>query len=130
MQQRLELPDLSVDAPLGMEDDGADMHSLLPDPGDSVEDSILDMQFSEAIRDAVEGFRKDLDDKQQAILDRRLFTSEPVTLQIIADEFGLSRERIRQIESKLKLELKSFLADTLSLGSEGQVVIVDSDPVN
>ena len=128
MEQRLALPDLSVDAPIsGDEEDGGDYHNLLADSGLSAEDQIVDGQFSRALRSAVEEFKLSLSDKEQAIVDLRLFTETPATLQDIAERFDLSRERIRQLESRLKERLKVYLVERLQLGSDGEVMIEGDD---
>ncbi len=43
------------------------------------------------------------------ILEERLLTDEPLTLQTIADRFGISRERVRQIEVNLLKKMKKYL---------------------
>jgi len=123
MEQRLALPDLSVDASVRGVDDTLDFHGVLPDQTANSEDVVIENQFSEALRDAVDTFKQNLDEKERAIVDSRLFTEEPITLQEIADKFGLSRERIRQIETGLKAKLKNYLREKLDLGSEGEVDI-------
>lgn len=123
MEQRLFLPDLSIDAPVGRSDDAATFHSLFPDSAESAEETVVREQFGEELRSAVEDFKKSADAKEILIIDKRLFTEDPVTLQVIADEFGVSRERIRQIESRLKGRLKTFLAQRLGLDDEGQISI-------
>ncbi len=119
MEQRLGLPELSVDAPLGGAhrhgEEGADLLSTLSDGSESAEHTVVREQFSATLREALDEFKKGLDDKERAIIERRLFTEDPVTLQVIADDFGLSRERIRQIESRLKDNLKSYLSEKLEI---------------
>lgn len=128
MEQRLALPDLSVDAPLGSGEDAGDLHGILPDTNTpDAEDVVVRDQFAGAVRQAVEAFKATVDEKERAILELRLFTEDPVTLQVIADRFGLSRERIRQLEARLKGRLKRFLAERLDLGDEGEVNIGDED---
>lgn len=128
MEQRLALPDLSVDAPLGTGEDAGDLHGILPDTSaPDAEDVVVRDQFAGAVRQAVEAFKATVDEKERAILELRLFTEDPVTLQVIADRFGLSRERIRQLEARLKGRLKRFLAERLDLGEEGEVNIGDED---
>lgn len=121
MEQRLSLPDLSVDAPVGKGQEKSTFHSVLPDAGDSAEETLVREQFSESVRRVVEEFKAEADAKEIAILDRRLFTEDPVTLQVVADDFGVSRERIRQIESRLKSRLKKFLSDRLGLDEQGEI---------
>jgi RNA polymerase sigma-32 factor len=115
MEQRLALPDLSIDGPSSTSDESFDLHGILPDGTPSTEDQVANQQLTIAIREAVEEFKLDADEKERAIIERRLFTDEPQTLQEIADEFKLSRERIRQIEARLKERLKEFLKDRLRI---------------
>lgn len=123
MEQRLSLPEVSVDAKVGNDDDARDLHSILANQQDSAEEILVKEQFATAVRQTVEEFKKNLDEKEQVIIDQRLFAEDPVTLQVIADRFGLSRERIRQLESRLKKQLKAYLAEKLQLSDAGEVVI-------
>lgn len=125
MEQRLGLPEFSVDAKVGGNEDSTDFHGLIADTKENAEDVIVREQFSDAIRKSVSKFKENLNDKEKAIIDLRLMTEEPVTLQEIADRFDLSRERIRQLESRLKEQLKEFLSGELDLGEEGVVDIGD-----
>ena len=59
-------------------------------------------------------FQKSLNSKEKMILDARLLAEEPKTLQEVADEFGLTRERVRQIEAKLIEKLKKQLEPYLN----------------
>jgi RNA polymerase sigma-32 factor len=43
------------------------------------------------------------------ILNKRLLAEEPVTLQEVGEEFGVSRERVRQLEERLKKTVISYL---------------------
>jgi RNA polymerase sigma-32 factor len=123
MEQRLALPDLSVDAPVGKNEDASDWHGLLPDQAANAEEQVLDEQFRLSLNEAMESFKEQADEKEKAILERRLFTEDPETLQAIASEFDVSRERIRQVEARLKIRLKEFLADRLGLDEDGQIEI-------
>lgn len=124
MQQRLALPDLSVDAPVVAGEGRTDYHSILPDLNTpDTEERIAAEDFSRRLREEVERFKAQLNEKERAIIDRRLFTEDPITLQEIADQFQLSRERIRQIEGTLKERLKSYLSKKLQLGDSGEVEI-------
>jgi RNA polymerase sigma-32 factor len=127
MEQRLALPDMSVDAPVGKADDTLDLHGVLPDSGASAEEIVLDEQFADVLREKVDLFKEQADMKEIAIIEQRLFTEEPVTLQVIADQFGVSRERIRQVESKLKERLKEYLSEALNLGEEGEILLGDGE---
>ena len=54
------------------------------------------------------GIDDKLNYKEKVILTRRLLSDEPQTLQTIADQFSISRERVRQIESNLLKKLKKL----------------------
>ena len=130
MQQRLALPDLSVDAPVGAGPDAVDMHSVLPDEAESAEDTVVREQFSDILKSALEEYKETVGDKERAIIDQRLYTEEPATLQTIADQFGVTRERIRQIEARLTKKLKAYLEERLRLDSEGEVRLELDDSVS
>lgn len=125
MEQRLALPDLSVDARFKSAEESGDLHGVLPDTKANQEEVVLREQFSESVRATIEEFKKKLGEKERAVVDYRLLCEEPLTLQEIADRFDLSRERIRQIEQALKLELRDYLKDKLSLNDEGVVDIAE-----
>ena len=119
MQQRLALPDLSVDQPVSSgSGEIGDLHSVIADSSSTAEEIVVQEQFDSVLRDAVEKFKETADEKEIEIIDRRLFVEEPATLQEIADIFGVSRERIRQIESRLKTKLKSYLENKLEIVAE------------
>lgn len=113
MEQRLGLPEFSVDAKVKGDEDSVDFHGLIADSKDNAEDVVVREQFSDAVRTVVNKFKETLSDKERAIIDLRLMTEEPLTLQEIADRFSLSRERIRQLENKLKDQLKEVLSQEL-----------------
>lgn len=61
------------------------------------------------MREKMHEFARTLKDKEEVIFHTRLLAEEPVTLQDIGDLYGISRERIRQLESRVKTKLKDFL---------------------
>jgi RNA polymerase sigma-32 factor len=100
--------EVSLDAQSTNQDSDA-RPSLLQQLFDPKIDALSSLEHDELIRmlqkDLPE-FRKTLNDKEKMVLDTRILAEEPKTLQEVADEFGLTRERVRQIESKLMEKLK------------------------
>ena len=54
---------------------------------------------------------KDLDERSKDIINRRFLSDEKVTLHDLADEYGISAERVRQIENGALKKLKSAMSD-------------------
>jgi RNA polymerase sigma-32 factor len=65
------------------------------------------------VRQQLDNFRTTLSGKELVIFDKRLVAEEPITLQELGDEFGVSRERVRQLEARLTGKLRTFLSEAL-----------------
>jgi RNA polymerase sigma-32 factor len=112
MEQRLAGRDLSVDVPIG-EDDEATLLNFLPDDEQTPEERFADTQYRELLRDKMEQFAHGLKDKELVIYRERLLNEEPLTLREIGERYGISRERVRQIEERVKKKLKTYLSKEL-----------------
>lgn len=110
MDMRLASGEISLDAPVDY--DSTDTHkAFLPSREIPVDDRLADAEAKAILQEKLKRFREGLKDKEAVIFDHRLLTDEPMTLQEIGDQFGISRERIRQIESRLKKKLKAYLEE-------------------
>ncbi len=115
MEQRLAARDLSVNAPL---EDGEDATLLdfLPGPAQTA-DAVADEEYHRLVRQKAEEFKRTLKGKDLVIYERRLEAlmrdEDPVTLQEIGDQYGISRERVRQIEARLKKRLAAYLREQI-----------------
>ncbi len=112
MEQRLASRDLSVDMPIG-DDDEATLLNFLPDDKQSPEEQFAETQYSDLLREKMELFAKNLKDKELVIYRKRLLNEEPLTLREIGEKYGISRERVRQIEERVKKKLKIYLSKEL-----------------
>jgi RNA polymerase sigma-32 factor len=110
MEQRLASRDLSVDVPIG-DDEEATMLSFLHDAKQTPEEEIAETQYRDLLRDKMEQFAKGLKDKELVIYRERLLNEDPLTLREIGEKYGISRERVRQIEERVKKKLKNYLKD-------------------
>ncbi|HVO28337.1 MAG TPA: RNA polymerase factor sigma-32 [Candidatus Margulisiibacteriota bacterium] len=108
MEQRLAGRDLSVDAPVEAGDE-ASMLDFLPSKEPNAEEEVADAEARELISRKVKAFGETLAGKDKVIFDARLMAEEPLTLQEIGDKYGISRERVRQIEERIKKKLKNYL---------------------
>ena len=121
MEQRLGAgSEFSVDAPL--QDDGDQtMHSLIPSGAASAEESLAKKEMQELILKSFDEFSATLTDKERLIFRERMLGEEKATLQDIAVKLDISRERVRQIENRLRERLKEFLSDRLGREPTGEV---------
>ena len=65
--------------------------------------------FEHRIRSRVEEFTSALEPRDAVILHSRLLLDEPLTLESLGSRFGITRERVRQLEQRLKKKLRVFL---------------------
>jgi RNA polymerase sigma-32 factor len=77
------------------------------------DDQLADHEAKTILHDKLMLFRSQLKGKESFIFDQRLIAETPLTLQEIGDKFGISRERVRQIESRLKSKLKVYLEEEI-----------------
>jgi RNA polymerase sigma-32 factor len=112
MEQRLASRDLSVDVPLGNDDEATLLH-FLPDQKQNPEEQFAESQYRDLLRQKMEQFASGLKDKELVIYRERLVNDEPLTLREIGEKYGISRERVRQIEERVKRKLKTYLKNEL-----------------
>jgi RNA polymerase sigma-32 factor len=114
MDMRLAAGDASLDAPVGTaEGRSVARVELLPSDDVRVDDTLAEAEVGDQFTGKIHEFGKSLEGKERKIFDDRLVAEDPKTLQALGDEFGVSRERVRQIEKRLLKKLKSFLHDEL-----------------
>jgi RNA polymerase sigma-32 factor len=114
MDKRLARSDASLDASVG-ESDGRSVSrvELMPSPGSTPDQIAEGAELSELLHGRLSEFREKLTGKDVIIFDKRLVADEPLTLQELGDEFGVSRERVRQLEARLTGKLREYLKETL-----------------
>lgn len=108
MEQRLSSRDLSVDAPVERGED-ATMLDFLPSQEANAEDKFAAAESRDFISQKIREFGDTLTGKDRVIFDERLMAEEPLTLQEIGDRYDISRERVRQIEERIKKRLRTYL---------------------
>lgn len=111
MQQRLGLPDLCLDAPLGTDSEMNIGEVFVDAEAVDVDEQCAAKILSEKVAALVENFCKHekIKARDKEILYQRLFTDDPVTLREIGDAEGITRERVRQCESKLIRRLRAYI---------------------
>jgi len=108
MQERMSQSEVSLDQPVPNTEDTR-LLDVLPDPSSNPEEAAAGAEFRQFAKEKVEEFASKLEGKELEIFRARLLSEEPVTLQEIGEHFGISRERVRQIENRLKKRFKDFV---------------------
>jgi RNA polymerase sigma-32 factor len=109
MEQRLSGGDLSIDTPENSDEERS-LLSILPAPNNSAEDIMFNMQRQTLLRSALDEFVTTLSPRDQTIFNKRMLAEDKETLQELSETLKLSRERVRQIESRIQEKLKAFLS--------------------
>jgi RNA polymerase sigma-32 factor len=107
MDQRLDNWDVSLDAPL-KEDSNTEKIEFLSSSEKSVEDEVAKKEIEELLHKKIESFRKKMTPREIEIFDRRIFSDTPVTLQEIGEQYGISRERVRQVEKNIIKKMREY----------------------
>jgi RNA polymerase sigma-32 factor len=97
MNRRLAAPDHSLNAPVRMDGEG-EWQEWLVDEGDSQETMLAESQEFGRRQKLLDRALKLLNPRERRILSERRLKDEPTTLEDLSKEFGISRERVRQIE--------------------------------
>ena len=97
MNRRLAAPDHSLNAPLKIDGDG-EWQDWLEDTTPNQETELAESQELTVRREMLGTAMKDLSDREQYILTQRRLMEAPMTLEELSQIYGISRERVRQIE--------------------------------
>ena len=108
MDQRLDSWDVSLDAPL-KNDSETERIEFLSTDSESVEDQVSKKEIELLLHNKITEFRKKMSPREIEIFELRIFSDNPVTLQEIGDRYGISRERVRQIEKNIIRKMREFL---------------------
>ena len=111
MTGRLESKDSSLDAAAWKDGAETQLDRLADEHGEGQEDRFERMQRESIVRDRVSGISRTLSTREKYILSRRLLCDEQDTLAEIGRHLNLSRERVRQIEDRLKTKLRRALPE-------------------
>jgi RNA polymerase sigma-32 factor len=90
--------DVSLNAPIREDGDTGEWQDWLVDDAPTQERILADSEESENRHNALIGALDVLNERERRIFEARRLAEDPVTLEDLAAEFGVSRERVRQIE--------------------------------
>ena len=109
MSTRMSARDVSLNAPAHSDDDVRDILSNMPDEKNSIQDNMEQMEFR---RRGYELLRRHLDElpaRDREILVARRLSDPALTLESLSQKYGISRERVRQIEERAYKKLRDAI---------------------
>ena len=110
MEMRMASRDFSLDTTITT--DSSTTHlDMLPESAECYEDEFGALEEAQIIRNTLDDVKETSNDKECYIIENRLLSDDPESLQAIGDRFGVSRERIRQLESRVMKKLKESIID-------------------
>lgn len=114
MERRLTTPEQTLQAPVRSRNGGneAILQDFLPIDEKPVDELIEEHQTQDILKDKFAEFAAALSERDRMIFEERLLAELPLTLQEIADEYGITKERVRQIEARIIGKLKEHFKES------------------
>lgn len=111
----MRAPALSLHGPAGDSSDGRPLAEVVPEKnGISPETDAARNEFGALVKEKLQVFEKSLsDDRERTIWEERLVAVTPRSLSELGEQFGVSKERIRQVEARMKKRLRAYLESEL-----------------
>ena len=113
IKNRFENNDVSLDNEI--DDNGKTFINFIESNYKSPEEEAIENEKEEILKEKLWSALDVLNDRERYIIINRYLTEEPKTLQEIGDEFGITRERVRQIEKRALEKIKKQLPPELQL---------------
>lgn len=110
MDKRLSQGELSLDVPLS-DDSRSSLSDIVADETKLQDDILSEKQMANIYHQKLQEFEEELSEKQMFIYKHRMLAESPMTLQEIGDHFGITRERVRQIEARILQDLRQFFEE-------------------
>ena len=115
MNRRLGSPDHSLNAPLRQDGDG-EWQDWLVDEGENQESRLADSEEMSQRRQLLQEAMGALNERERHILNERRLKENPTTLEDLSQEYGISRERVRQIEVRAFEKLQKAMRNAAKEG--------------
>jgi RNA polymerase sigma-32 factor len=112
MDQRINARDVSLDTPLTDNSETARIE-FIKASAEPIEETISKKEINVILHQGIAKFRKEMKKRELDIFDQRIFAEDPKTLAEIGKQYGISRERVRQIQMNIIAKMKDSFRYTL-----------------
>ncbi len=108
MEQRLAESEVPLDAPQG-ENWRETRSEYIAADAPLFDDQLADRERRQLFREKLAEFKKGLSGREQAVLEQRMLAETPLTLHSLGTRFGISKERVRQIQTSVQQKAQKYL---------------------
>ena len=112
MEERLSGRDVSLDQKIG-DHTAASLLDFEVSPESPADELLGQHELTQLLHSKIEELEPELNERERQLLKERLLEEEPKTLQAIGDEWGVTREAVRQMEARLLKKIKDRLTSAL-----------------
>lgn len=115
VDQHMRAPALSLHGPASDDENGRSLAEIVPQK-DAIdpEEATSQAEFGGMVKEKLDAFAETLhDERERMIWERRMVAADPVSLSELGEEFQVSKERIRQVEARIRKRLKEYLESEL-----------------
>ena len=128
MNRRLASKDLSLNAPVG-QDEGStvEFQDQLEDDGASPEETMAAGEERGLRHELLQNAITHLDERERHIFTERRLKDDPVTLEFLGQHYGISRERVRQLEARAFEKVQKAMTSEMAAREQAAVDAVHAD---
>ncbi len=116
VDRHMRAPALSFQAPAGDDPDGRTLAEVVPEAvANDPEENAARSELGSLVGGKLDEFAREhlRDDRERSIWTRRMVAVDPLSLSALGKEFSVSKERVRQVEARMRKRLKAFLEEQL-----------------
>lgn len=111
MSTRMSARDVSLNAPLNTDSDSKDILSNMADSKINIEENLEQLEFKRRGYELLKKHLSNLPERDREILAARRLSDPVATLEALSQKYGISRERVRQIEERAFNKLKEAILE-------------------
>ena len=110
MGKRLQQPEYALEGPAGSGGEAL-LKDFIAIDSPPVDEQIAVKETKSILEEKLTEFTGKLNERELKIFEQRIMADLPITLQEVGDEYGISKERVRQIEEKILSKLRTFFKE-------------------
>ncbi len=111
MNKRISTKDFQLDNKISNNKESSSYVDFVSDKGPAIEAKLIYQEEEEKVHSKIREYYKYLSGTEKIIFEERMMSENPKTLQELGEKLNISRERVRQIEVKIRKKIKKYLQE-------------------